>query len=118
MSTIIVPGGTSGMRLNIVNTVINVGVIYFAYKTVKAYYEKLEIDETVNIIDVFKLINVDLTGLFASTPSDGNPMYETSHAVDNAGPSSSPASEYGGSVRTMADAPHEDKEFKGMDLDA
>ena len=115
MSTIIVPGGSQGMRLNIVNTVINVGVIYFAYKTVKAYYEKLNINEPVNIIDVFKLINVDLTGLFASTPSDGNSMYETSHAVDNAESSSSPASEYGGSVRTMTDAP---KEYEGMDLDA
>ena len=77
MSTIIVPGGTSGIGLNIVNTGINLVILYFVYKIVREYLANLAINKPINVVDVFKSINVDIRGLFAPRPTQDNqpPVY-------------------------------------------
>ena len=117
MSTIIVPGGTSGLRQNLFTTGVNVVILYFVYKVVREYLVNLAINKTINIVDVLKSINIDVTGLFApaSTTEGGDfPMYTADHAVVNAVDNvASPDTV----ARTPGDAPFVDPAYKGIELD-
>ena len=71
MSTIIIPGG-AGLKLNLVSTVVNLLILYFIFKLVKEYFNNtVSSNNPVDIVKIFKSINVDISGLFS--PSQAGP---------------------------------------------
>ena len=76
MSTIIIPGG-AGLKLNLVSTVVNLLILYFIFKLVKEYFNNtVSSNNPVDIVKIFKSINVDISGLFSSSQAgpEKNPL--------------------------------------------
>ena len=65
MSTIIVPGGSTGMHITIVNTIINAVIIYFAFKIVQVYLKHLIDNKTTDIIEVVTSTANDMYSFFS-----------------------------------------------------
>ena len=69
MSTIIIPGG-GGMGLGIASLAGNIVALVLLIMVVKYFWKKVQLpDKPVNVTEELKKYNVDVSGLFANSPT-------------------------------------------------